>query len=181
MPFGVDRGVSRGFSLIIAGVGGQGVVYAGRLIARAVFMEGRYVSLRYTYGAEVTGTPVYSEVRVDSKPIVSPYIEKADVALVMHAKSLKGVVPKLSPHSLLVIDESISPPTSLKVSHIYRKPFIARASRGAAGELGRLGTLAAVGFLARLGLARLDLLIEAAREGRDPEATVEALRLGFTL
>jgi Pyruvate/2-oxoacid:ferredoxin oxidoreductase gamma subunit len=41
----------------LSGIGGQGIVFAGRLLSQAMVEAGKYVSLRYAYGAEVMGTP----------------------------------------------------------------------------------------------------------------------------
>jgi len=181
LSLGLKKSVFGRFSVFIAGVGGQGVVYAGRMLSLALFEEGKYVSLRYTYGAEVTGTPVYSEVKVDLKPIVSPYVEDAEIAVVMHGRALNEALKRLSCDGLLIVDEIVELPEDLVAKHIYRKPFIKATRSGRAGELGRYGTIAALGFLSRLGLIRLESLMRVAERGREADTTIEALRLGFKL
>ena len=49
--------------------GGQGGVVAGKLLAVAVFKEGRYVQSFPTFGVERRAAPVMAFVRIDDKPI----------------------------------------------------------------------------------------------------------------
>jgi 2-oxoacid:acceptor oxidoreductase gamma subunit (pyruvate/2-ketoisovalerate family) len=49
--------------------GGQGGVVAGKLLAIAVFKEGRYVQSFPTFGVERRAAPVMAFVRIDDKPI----------------------------------------------------------------------------------------------------------------
>ena len=55
--------------IIVQGRGGQGAQTAGNLLARAFFAEERYVQTFATYGGARRGTPVFSFLRVDDKPI----------------------------------------------------------------------------------------------------------------
>ena len=48
--------------------GGQGGVVAGKLLAVAVFKEGRYVQAFPTFGVERRAAPVMAFVRIDDKP-----------------------------------------------------------------------------------------------------------------
>jgi 2-oxoacid:acceptor oxidoreductase gamma subunit (pyruvate/2-ketoisovalerate family) len=49
--------------------GGQGGVIAGKLLAVAVFKEGKYVQTFPTFGVERRGAPVMTFVRISDKPI----------------------------------------------------------------------------------------------------------------
>src|SRR5438046_2014991 len=57
------------FQVRIHGRGGQGVVTAAELLARAAFEEGRYAQAFPTFGSERTGAPVVSFCRIDDKAI----------------------------------------------------------------------------------------------------------------
>jgi 2-oxoacid:acceptor oxidoreductase gamma subunit (pyruvate/2-ketoisovalerate family) len=55
------------------GRGGQGSVIASKILAKAFFMEGKYVSAFPYYGVERRGAPVTAFTRVDDKPIRAKY------------------------------------------------------------------------------------------------------------
>jgi len=49
--------------------GGQGGVIAGKLLAVAIFKEGKFVQTFPTFGVERRGAPVMTFVRISDKPI----------------------------------------------------------------------------------------------------------------
>lgn len=53
----------------IHGRGGQGAVIASKILAAAVFKEGKYVQSFPTFGVERRGAPVAAFTRIDNKPI----------------------------------------------------------------------------------------------------------------
>jgi len=167
--------------VLISGVGGQGIVFAGRFLARAWFSAGKHVALRYAYGAEVMGTAVHSEVLVSSGPIPCPYLEEADVAVLLHPSAAGEVLARLAPGALLVADEAVGDlPVPEGVRALY-KPFIAATTKGRPGDPGRMSPVAALGFLTRLGVVDLDVLMAAAQGGPGPAENRAALQQGHAL
>jgi len=66
------------------GRGGQGIKFAARIIARALFLSGYQTQDFAIYGAERRGSPVTSFVRFDSKPILERgYIFEPDVVVLL--------------------------------------------------------------------------------------------------
>lgn len=168
--------------LRLSGIGGQGIVFAGRLLAQALLEAGKHVTLRYAYGAEVMGTPVHSELVISSEPILCPYFEKADVAVVLHPQACAEAISGLSPTGLLVLDSGVNAQGKIPLKvRVEVRPFVALSSRDRPGDPGRLAPVAALGFLAKLGLFPLDPLLRAASTGRAAEENLEALKLGFSL
>jgi 2-oxoglutarate ferredoxin oxidoreductase subunit gamma len=71
--------------IIILGLGGQGVLFAGKALAHSAFMGGYYSSFLPTYGPEVQNGPVKAEIIISKdEEIYNPFIEKADYIIVMH-------------------------------------------------------------------------------------------------
>lgn len=167
--------------VLISGVGGQGIVFAGRLLARAWFAQGKHVALRHAYGAEVMGTAVHSEVLASSDPLRCPYLEMADVALVLHGAAVGEVLPRLGPRALLVVDAEVELDGPPEDARVEVRPFITLAEKGQSGDPGRASPLVALGFLAGLGVVDLDALLAAV--GKDPasEENRRLLRLGRAL
>jgi hypothetical protein len=60
--------------VIIAGFGGQGIMFMGKLLCYAGMMEGKQVTYLPSYGAEVRGGTAYCNVIVSSAAIASPVI-----------------------------------------------------------------------------------------------------------
>ncbi len=71
--------------IIILGLGGQGILFAGKLIAHAAFLEGYHSTFIPTYGPEVQNGPVKAEIILSKdEEIYNPFVEKADYILLMH-------------------------------------------------------------------------------------------------
>jgi Pyruvate/2-oxoacid:ferredoxin oxidoreductase gamma subunit len=167
--------------LRLSGIGGQGIVFAGRLLSQAMAETGRHVALRYAYGAEVMGTPVHSEVVIADEPILCPYFQEAQVGVILHPHALGEALPLVSPGGLLILDSGVKPNNFPAGIRLEVRPLVAAAAKGKPGDPGRLAPVAALGFLARLGLFPLDPLLRAASSGRAAQENLDALQLGFSL
>ncbi|MDA8168746.1 MAG: 2-oxoacid:acceptor oxidoreductase family protein [Nitrospiraceae bacterium] len=75
-------------SLLIAGSGGQGILFAGKLLAQAVMNEGRNVTWFPSYGAEVRGGTANCTVVISEGMIGSPVVRYPDTVVVMNEASL---------------------------------------------------------------------------------------------
>ena len=92
--------------IIIAGSGGQGVLFFGKLLAHAAMLEGREVTWFPSYGAEMRGGTANCTVIVSDSMIGSPVIRNPDVLVVMNDASYQRFVEKLSPGGVLIYDPS---------------------------------------------------------------------------
>lgn len=73
--------------VILAGLGGQGMMLLGRLIAHALMLEGKNVTFFPSYGTEVRGGTAYYHLTVSEEEILSPVIEEADALIMMNLPS----------------------------------------------------------------------------------------------
>jgi indolepyruvate ferredoxin oxidoreductase beta subunit len=78
------------FNLIIAGVGGQGSIFASQVIARAAMQEGFSVRIAETYGVTQRGGPVYSQIRI-GRPVYGPLIPKGRCHLIMGLEPIEAL------------------------------------------------------------------------------------------
>ena len=92
--------------IIIAGSGGQGVLFFGKLLAYAAMLEGREVTWFPSYGAEMRGGTANCTVIISDSMIGSPVIRNPDVLVVMNAASYQRFAEKLSSGGVLVCDSS---------------------------------------------------------------------------
>jgi 2-oxoglutarate ferredoxin oxidoreductase subunit gamma len=92
--------------IIIAGSGGQGVLFFGKLLAYAAMLESREVTWFPSYGAEMRGGTANCTVIISDSMIGSPVIRNPDVLVVMNAASYQRFAEKLSSGGVLVCDSS---------------------------------------------------------------------------
>jgi 2-oxoglutarate ferredoxin oxidoreductase subunit gamma len=100
--------IDQEIKIIIAGYGGQGVVAAGNVIARACVIEGKNVTGMVSYGAEMRGGTANSTIVISDIEIASPVVEKPDIAVVMNQPSLDKFEPLLLPGGLAIVNTSLA-------------------------------------------------------------------------
>lgn len=61
--------------ILIAGIGGEGVTVAAELLGEAATIDGKFASIRSTYGASQRGEAVFSEVIISDLPIQFNFVE----------------------------------------------------------------------------------------------------------
>ena len=74
--------------ILIAGFGGQGVLFAGKYLAYQGLLEGRQLSWLPSYGPEMRGGTANCSVIISDAPVGSPIVSKPDVLMVMNLPSL---------------------------------------------------------------------------------------------
>ncbi len=93
--------------IIIAGFGGQGILFLGKLICQSGMESGLNVTYFPSYGAEVRGGTANCNVILSDKEIPSPVIETADTLLALNEQSLLKFESLLNPGGLLVMNSSL--------------------------------------------------------------------------
>lgn len=92
--------------------GGQGGVVAGKLLAVAVFKEGRYVQSFPTFGVERRAAPVMAFVRIDDHPIrIRTQIYNPDHIIILDQSLLQmmDVTQGLKPGGTIIINSEKKP------------------------------------------------------------------------
>jgi len=84
---------SERIEIIIAGIGGQGVIYSADLIAKAALSKYGFVSMIAHYGPESRGSVTSAEVVIsNAKSEVNldyPIVESPDIFIAMHQKGFE--------------------------------------------------------------------------------------------
>lgn len=75
-------------NMLIAGFGGQGILFTGKFLAYEGLLEGREVSWLPSYGPEMRGGTANCSVILSDTPVGSPIVSKPDTLLVMNLPSL---------------------------------------------------------------------------------------------
>ena len=94
-------------STIIAGFGGQGILFAGKVLAEAALIEGREVLWIPSYGPEMRGGTASCTVIVADRLIGSPIVDRADHAVVLNPPSMAKYSPLVAEGGLLVVNTTL--------------------------------------------------------------------------
>src|SRR5512132_2358025 len=94
-------------SVIFAGFGGQGILFAGTILARAAMAEGREVLWIPSYGPEMRGGTASCTGIVADRLIGSPIVDRADAAVVLNPPSLAKYAPVVADGGLLVVNTTL--------------------------------------------------------------------------
>ena len=92
---------------IIGGFGGQGLLFAGHVLAQAAVIEGRMVSWMPSYGPEMRGGTASCTVIISDHPIGSPIVDSADCVVALNPPSLAKFEPLLATGGLLILNDSL--------------------------------------------------------------------------
>ena len=93
--------------VVMAGFGGQGLMFIGKLLAQAGMEEGLNVTYLPSYGAEVRGGTAHCHVVLSSEEISSPAVLTADSLLIMNQPSYVKFRPRLAQEGLLLTNSSM--------------------------------------------------------------------------
>lgn len=74
--------------ILIAGFGGQGILFAGKFLAYKGLLEGKQISWLPSYGPEMRGGTASCSVIVSDTPVGSPIVSQPDVLVAMNLPSL---------------------------------------------------------------------------------------------
>ena len=75
--------------ILIAGFGGQGVLFAGKFLAYKGLIADKQISWLPSYGPEMRGGTANCSVIVSDEPVGSPIVTTPDVLVAMNLPSLK--------------------------------------------------------------------------------------------
>jgi 2-oxoglutarate ferredoxin oxidoreductase subunit gamma len=95
------------YEIVLAGFGGQGILFLGKMIAAAGMLEGKQVSWIPSYGPEMRGGTASCSVVVSDRLIGSPVVPNPNVLVVMNRPSLEKFEPKMQPNGFLLINSTL--------------------------------------------------------------------------
>lgn len=93
--------------VIFAGFGGQGVLFAGQVLAFAAMDAGHDVTWMPSYGPEMRGGTANCTVVIADEEIGSPTIKYPKAAVVMNLPSLDKFEPLVAPGGVLIVNSSL--------------------------------------------------------------------------
>ena len=93
--------------ILIAGFGGQGVLFAGKFLAYKGLVQDKQVSWLPSYGPEMRGGTANCSVILSDTPVGSPIITTPDVLVAMNLPSLQKFVDTVAPGGKIIIDSTL--------------------------------------------------------------------------
>lgn len=93
--------------IVIAGFGGQGVLFAGQLLAYAAMDSGMETTWIPSYGPEMRGGTANCTVIVADEEIGAPVVRNPQAVIAMNRPSLDKYEPLIKPGGVLVVNSSM--------------------------------------------------------------------------
>ena len=95
------------FNILIAGFGGQGVLFAGKCLAYNGLTEGKQVSWLPSYGPEMRGGTASCSVILSDSPVGSPIVSNPNVLIALNLPSLDKYEPIAVPGAKIFVESSL--------------------------------------------------------------------------
>jgi len=131
--------------ILIAGFGGQGVLFVGKFLAYKGLLEDLQVSWLPSYGPEMRGGTCNCSVILSDTPVGSPIITNPDVLIAMNLPSLQKYVDSVVPGGQIYLDSAL---IDTKVERTDVEVFYVPATQMAKDEnIATLANMILVGHL----------------------------------
>ena len=173
-------------NMLLAGFGGQGVLFAGKIIAYAGLMEDKQVSWLPSYGPEMRGGTANCSVCLSDQPIGSPLVLNPELLIVMNLPSYDKFIGTVTPGGIAVIDSALIDKTCDRTDiSCFYVPATTLASEQNLEGLSNIILLAKA--LAESQFASVDSVEQAIRKCIPPkkqhlaEPNIQAMKLGMSL
>lgn len=169
--------------ILIAGFGGQGILFAGKFLAYKGLMEEKQVSWLPSYGPEMRGGTANCNVIFSDDPVGSPIVTDADVLVAMNLPSLQKYVNSVVPGGQIYVDSSL---IDVKVERQDVDVFYIPATKMAKdNNIGTLANMIIVGHLLKnhpeLSIEGVDTVVNKlvpAKKAALIQLNMQALNLG---
>lgn len=93
--------------ILLAGFGGQGILFAGKILAYCGLMDSKELSWLPSYGPEMRGGTCNCSVSISDQPIGSPLVTAPDVLIAMNQPSYDKFIDSVKPGGKVFIDSTL--------------------------------------------------------------------------
>ncbi|OHB55040.1 MAG: hypothetical protein A2Y07_01395 [Planctomycetes bacterium GWF2_50_10] len=149
--------------IIIAGHGGQGIVLAGNLLARACIFQNKHVTGMVAYGAEMRGGTAHATIVISDEEIASPVVETPNAAIILNHPSLDRFENDLASGAVVVYNKSLMKRDPIRTDLKFIGVEATRIAEGLGSP--RVANIVALGaFAAVTNCVSIDSLAQAIEE-----------------
>lgn len=93
--------------ILLAGFGGQGVLFAGKILAYCGLMDSKELSWLPSYGPEMRGGTANCSVCISDEPIGSPLVLAPDILIAMNQPSFDKFIGTVKPGGRVFLDSTL--------------------------------------------------------------------------
>jgi 2-oxoglutarate ferredoxin oxidoreductase subunit gamma len=169
--------------IIISGFGGQGVLFAGQLLAYAGVEEGLHVTWIPSYGPEMRGGTAHCQVIVSSEEIGSPLTVHPTAVIALNTPSMDKYEGWVKAGGILLLDSSLvnrgTTRHDIREVALPAKEIATALGAPQAANVVMLGALAVATGIVRIETLERVLKVKLGERHADTyEANKQALRCG---
>lgn len=151
------------YEVRIAGLGGQGIVLLGVVLAKAIASNDKlHVVQTQSYGPESRGGAVRADLVISDEPVDYPKVRKADVLVVMSQAAFDAYLGDLKESGTLVFDPGLVTPETRRSMTLKEVNATKKASQVGKVLLANMIMLGAL--LNIINLASKEAVINALRD-----------------
>ena len=169
---------------LFAGFGGQGLLFAGKILVYTGMLEGKKVSWLPSYGPEMRGGTANCSVIISDNPIGSPIVNNPDTLVAMNLPSLDKFEDAVNAGGYIFVDSTL---ISRKVARDdVKATYIPATQLAADNDMVGLANIIILGRAMReLGIFTLDELkgtigkVVSDRKRALLEKNLAAVELGY--
>ncbi len=171
------------FEIRLSGSGGQGLILAGIILARAAVIEKRRVTQTQSYGPESRGGYSRADVIISDQEIYFPEATNFDCLLALTQEACDVYLFDLRENGVLIIDTTYVKNLALAAENTYELPFTEIAQE----KLGSIisTNILSLSFMVKItGIVKEESLKQAIAETVKPafvDINHQAMELGFEL
>ncbi len=99
--------MSKNFNMLLAGFGGQGVLFAGKVIAYGGLIDNMEISWLPSYGPEMRGGTANCSVCISEKPIGSPLVLTPNALIAMNRPSFEKFIDTVEAGGTVIVDSDL--------------------------------------------------------------------------
>ena len=99
--------MNENMNLVVAGFGGQGILFTGKVAAYAGLINGKHISWLPSYGPEMRGGTANCSICISDREIGSPLVLNPDAFIAMNQPALEKFENSVVPGGLILADNSI--------------------------------------------------------------------------
>lgn len=150
-------------SLLISGFGGQGILVAGQILAKAIMFEGLNITWLPAYGAEMRGGTVNCTLVFSDDEVASAYVESPESVIALNLPSFERFEAKLKSGGTILVNSSLVQSKPKRNDILYKYIPLSEI----ADKIGDMKTanIAAIGaFLALMPVVKIENVKKAIAE-----------------
>ena len=154
---------TRDFVARFAGEGGQGVVTAAEMLARAAASVGYHVQTFATFPSQIMGGPTWTQTRISTTPVLSPG-DDLDILVALNREAYESHSDEVAAGGVVLHDSSFEVPSDLRTIGV---PFDDLAKEAGEARSANMVMIGALAHLVNMPLGYFEEFVRGRFKGRD--------------